>query len=353
MMPDEEGFLYPEINAKLCIDCGTCVRACSFKSSYSRAHSACDPEYYAVVHKDTEVLENSRSGGIFFAIAKEFLSRGGVLYGVALDGDFNALTVRVDSASELWRLQGSKYVQSDKGDSFKSVISDLKGGTPVLYSGTACEISGLLSYVRECNVSDELLYTCDLVCHGTPSPYIWRDNLAYIEKKLGGKPDSLRFRDKCVGWAPHIESYTRGGKTVYDNRYTSVFYSDAALRPSCSSCHFCNLERPSDITLADFWGVEKLGLAINTSRGVSCLTVSTAKGKALFESAKDAVNAYQVRREDTIQPNLERPSPASPRRDAFWKDYKAHGYLFASKRFYGIKERLKLIYNVIVRRNRK
>lgn len=353
MVPDNEGFLYPEINNELCIDCGKCVKVCSFCDTYATSAGACDSEYYAVVHGEQKVLKVSRSGGIFFAIANAFLLRGGVVYGVALDDEFYARTIRIDSVSELERLQGSKYVQSDKGASFESVINDLKNNTPVLYSGTACEISGLISCVRACGASDELLYTCDLVCHGTPSPKLWRDNLDHIEKKLGGKPDSVRFRDKSVGWAPHIESYTKGNKTVYANRYTSVFYSDAALRPSCSSCHFCNFERCADITLADFWGVEKLGLPINTCAGVSCLMVSTLKGKELFESAKNDVKFYPVKREDTLQPNLNRPSPASPQRDAFWEDYSSRGYIAASKRFYGIKERLKLAYNVIVRRKKR
>ncbi len=351
MATDEEGFLYPSLNRELCVDCGKCEKVCAFCEKKEVPVSR-DSDYYAVTHKENAIRRKSRSGGVFYALAKEILSHGGAVYGVALDETFCAHTARIDREEALADLQGSKYVQSDKGDSFSKVRDDLAQGRAVLFSGTACEVSGLLSYLNACGASTEKLYTCDLVCHGTPSPKLWQDNLAHMEKKMGGYLDEISFRDKSFGWAPHIESYRRGKRIRYANRYTSVFYSDAALRPSCSSCRFCSYERCSDFTLADFWGVEKLSLPIDTAAGVSCLMVHTEKGSELFKSVKADLNCYPVQKEQTEQPNLKRPSPVSPTREAFWKDYRAHGYLYAAKRFYGPKERLKLVYNVVARRKR-
>lgn len=352
MVPDEEGFLYPELQAELCVNCDACTEVCSFQKDYERADGAIPSEYYAVVHQSDKVQKKSRSGGVFYAMATEILSRGGIVYGVALDAELNARTLRIDHEAALTTLQGSKYVQSDKGDSYSLAKEDLLCGRPVLFSGTACEISGLLSYLRAEKVPTDRLYTCDLVCHGAPSPKVWQDNLDHIAKRLGGRPDTADFRDKCFGWAPHIESYQKDGKVVFANRYTSVFYADVALRPSCSECHFCNYDRCADLTLADFWGIERTGLPIDPSRGVSCLMVHTERGKELMEQAKTALTVYPVQKEQTEQPNLKRPSPASAQRSAFWQDYQAHGYLAAAKRVYGPKERLKLVYNVVMRRKK-
>ncbi len=353
MRPNEEGFLYPVIDQEKCIDCGKCVRVCPFSENYAKATDPVTPEYYALVHKDPNIRKTSRSGGAFFAMAEEVLKRGGVVYGVALDASFEAQHVRIDRAEELPRLQGSKYVQSDKKDSFASVRHDLSEGRSVLFSGTGCEVSGLHAYLQSVSVSTEKLYTCDIVCHGVPSPKVWRDNVKYMEKKLGGKLDAVSFRDKIFGWAPHIESYRRGKKVRYANRYTTVFYSHLTLRPSCGSCHFCNYDRCGDVTIADFWGVEKLNLPIRLSGGVSVLMVQTRRGKELLDAVSGELELYPVKQEDTYQPNLKRPSTLSPARDAFWKEYGTAGYQATTKRYYGLKNRLQLTYNYLLRRNKQ
>ena len=352
MRPDEEGFLYPHIREELCVDCGRCVKVCAFHDQGKKTDGEQHSRTYAVIHKDPHVLKSSRSGGIFYALARHLLSHGGVVYGVALDEALCARTVRIDKEDALPLLQGSKYVQSDKGGSFSLVAKDLRKSRTVLFSGTACEVSGLLSYLCESNVSIETLYTCDLICHGTPSPKVWQDNLALMEKKLGGRPDRVSFRDKAFGWAPHIESYTRGSKTKYANRYTSVFYGDAALRPACSTCPFAKPERCADLTLADFWGIEALSLPIDPSLGVSCLMTHTEKAEALLREVTEEVECIPVETELLRQPNLRSPTPASPQREAFWRDYHRKGYRYASRRFYGPKERLKLIYNYAIRRKK-
>ena len=147
MLPDAEGFLYPSIDNDKCVDCGACVKVCSFNADYQRAKGQIETKCHAVVHQDPVTLRKSRSGGVFFALATAVIAKGGVVFGVALDEAFCARTVRIDTQKGLSVLQGSKYVQSDKGNSFSLVAEDLKAGRTVLFSGTACEVSGLYGYL--------------------------------------------------------------------------------------------------------------------------------------------------------------------------------------------------------------
>lgn len=352
MIPDEEGFLYPSINEKTCVDCGLCLSVCSFCDNYARTDMQNGSQYYALVHKDLGVRKSSRSGGAFVALSSAILSQGGVVYGVALNDSFEAKHTRIDSIDSLSLLQGSKYVQSDKGDSFIDVKKDLEAGRKVFYSGTGCEISGLLSYLKNSKVDMNSLYTCDIVCHGVPSPLIWQENLKYIEKKMKTKIDRVSFRDKIFGWRSHIESYQSGNKILYANRYTTLFCSGVCIRPSCGACHFCNYERCGDFTIADFWGSEKLELSFDRSNGISLLMVHTDKGRELMKDAEADFCAIEVKKEQTEQPNLVRPSTLSPQRSSFWSSYIKLGYKRTTRRFYPLINRVRLLYNRLLRRNK-
>ena len=353
MQADAEGFLYPVVNETVCVDCSMCVKACSFDKNYAKADGACEKSYYALVHRDAEIRRTSRSGGAFFAMAKAILAQGGVVYGVALDDAFCAKTVRIASIEELPALQGSKYVQSNKGDAFRRVREDLTAGLSVLFSGTGCEVSGLHSYLRLTNTDTARLYTCDIVCHGVPSPLLWKDNVAYMEKKMKGKIDEVSFRDKRFGWRSHIESYRSGKKIRYANRYTSIFYEHLSLRPSCGSCHFCNYDRCGDMTIADFWGVDSLQLPIAHEKGVSLLIIHTERGKELIHTVMAELDLFPTRKEDTKQPNFFSPSRLSPKREQFWKGYEKKGYKRTTDSYYSVTDRLKLIYNCLLRRTSK
>lgn len=352
MIPDEEGFLYPSINEKTCIDCGLCSRVCSFCDNYARTDSQNGSQYYALIHKDMGVRKSSRSGGAFYALSSAMLANGGVVYGVALNDNFEAKHIRIETLDSLSLLQGSKYVQSDKGNTFIDVKKDLEDGKKVFFSGTGCEISGLLSYLQNMRVDLNGLYTCDIVCHGVPSPLIWKENVSDIKKRLGGSIDELSFRDKCFGWNAHIESYRHGKKTVYSNCYTTLFYRHLSLRPSCANCHFCNYERSGDFTIADFWGSEKLELSMDRINGISLLMVHTDKGRALMREAEFDICTVEVKKEQTEQPNLVRPSKLPPERESFWSSYKKLGYKPTTSRFYPLINRIQLVYNRLLRRNK-
>lgn len=348
MQEDAEGFFYPHINRDKCTNCGLCQKVCSFHGSYVKAEKhLLKAKCMAAVHKEEKIQKTSRSGGAFMAFAEFMIKHyDGIVYGVALDDEHYAHTVRVSTVDSLKELQGSKYVQSDKKDSFRMVRADLSKGKKVLYSGTPCEVSGLLSFLEKSHTDTSGLTTCDIVCHGTPSPCIWSDNIRFIEKKHK-KIRHVEFRDKVFGWRAHIESYQGLHKKYYANVFTTLFYKHLMLRPSCSTCHFCNFDRCGDVTIGDCWGVEKRYPSIQASKGVSLLLINSAKGEELLEQMGEVLQLYPLEQDECIQPNLMHPSKESPRREKFWMDYQKHGYRYVSFKYYDVISLMKLVYNIV------
>lgn len=174
------------------------------------------------------------------------------------------------------------------------------------------------------------LYLVDIICHGTPSPYIWRDYLAYIEKKYKMKVTEVDFRDKKkFGWSAHNETFRSENKEVSTGSFRFLFYKHIILRYSCSNCHYNNFERPSDITLGDYWGWEKTDKNFNAdNKGCSLVIVSTEKGRNWFDAIKDQVNYIPVKQENCIQPPLVSPFPAHKDRAQFEQDYVKHGFKY-------------------------
>lgn len=254
MKPDALGFMYPRVDTSLCVDCGLCERICSFNDNYSKEHILLMPKAFAARHKSIKEIENSRSGAAFVALSDWILSQNGIIYGVGFRDHFRVVHKRAICKNERDEFRGSKYVQSDLGAIFKLVENDLKCKKTVLFSGTPCQVAGLLAFIPK-KLRDNL-YTIDIVCHGVPSPYIWRDYLYYLEKKVGKHFEKVNFRDKSKGWTSHKESYVAGNKIYYSSIYTDLFYKHIIFRPSCGICYFANLKHPADITLADFWGWE-------------------------------------------------------------------------------------------------
>ena len=323
MEQDAEGFLYPRIDESKCIHCGKCDRVCSFHPFPERKAPYASPRAFGVKHIDLPTRESSRSGAAFVGFSDVILSRGGVIYGAAMSEDLTVSHIRALTAEERDRMKGAKYVQSDIREIYPQVASDLEQGRPVLFSGTPCQVAGLRGYLKERRISDEKLICCDMVCHGVPSPAIWKDYLSMIEQLHGKKILSANFRDKDLGWEAHCESVLLEGeqKKRFLREYTDLFYQHIMLRPSCSACPFCNTHRPGDLTMADFWGIEKHDPAFNDNRGVSLVLVNSPEGAALYEEARKAFTDFEADIAECLQPNLIRPSIPSPRRAQFWQDY--------------------------------
>ena len=327
MKPDTLGFLYPEVDKDKCVDCGLCEKVCAFNDHYDTSLNLDKPLAYAARHKDMEEMETSRSGAAFIAISDYILEQGGVVYGAGYTDHFRVVHKRATTKEERNEFKGSKYVQSDMTGVFRQVKKDLRDGLTVLFSGTPCQTSGLHSYVGK--RLRENLFLVDIVCHGVPSPFMWRDYIAYLEKKQGAPIVWVNFRDKQkYGWKAHRETFkfkNGGGKMSF----TFLFYKHIMFRKSCGSCHFCNTKRPSDITIADFWGWEKTDPKFNAdNKGCSLVLVNTEKGRKLFEAVKDRMNTVPAELENCLQPNMRHPSVIHPKRDQFEKEYAKKGFKY-------------------------
>lgn len=343
MQPDALGFLYPQVDEKLCTNCGLCEKVCSFNENYER-NSDGIPDVYAVRHKNINEVEKSRSGAAFVAISDYIIENGGVVYGAGYCDHFRVAHKRATTKEERDEFRGSKYVQSDLGITFTQVANDLKNDLWVCFSGTPCQIAGLRSFLKTKKADTKKLLLVDIVCHGTPAPYIWRDYLAYMEKKYNGKATEVSFRDKeTLGWASHKESFVIKEKKITSDTYTDLFYKHIMFRHSCNVCHFTNTSRTSDITIADFWGWQKVDTEFNRDdKGVSLVFVNTNKGATFFANVISRINFIKTELQLALQANLQKPSEANPNRFVFENDYAENGFVYVAKKYGNIGIRYKI-----------
>lgn len=334
MKPDALGFLYPVVDSDKCTDCGLCEKVCAFHANYDTSNNLPVPEVYAARHKNMQEVETSRSGAAFIAISDWILDQDGVVYGVGYTDHFRVVHKRATTREERNEFKGSKYVQSDLDDIFRQVKQDLKDGIIVLFSGTPCQTAGLKSFISKTLQNN--LFLVDIVCHGVPSPYIWRDYIEYLEKKYGDRIVKVNFRDKEeFGWSAHCESFefTRR-KKLSRTTFTYLFYKHIMFRTSCGSCPFANTQRTGDITLADFWGWEKTNPHLNEDdKGISLLFINTLKGKRIFEYIKQELYVYSVELENCMQPNMQHPSRLHSQRNLFETDYVQYGLGYILRRY--------------------
>lgn len=348
MKPDALGFLYPEVDKEKCVDCGLCEKVCAFNDHYDTSLNLDKPLAYGARHKDMNEIETSRSGAAFIAISDYILEQGGVVYGAGYTDHFRVVHKRATTKEERNEFKGSKYVQSDMNTVFRQVKKDLRDGLMVLFSGTPCQTSGLNSYVGK--RLRENLFLVDIVCHAVPSPYIWRDYIAAIEKKYGEEIMSLTFRDKTYGWsAAHNERFSFiHRKDVVDYTNRDFFNKCLSTRYSCHSCHFCNLNRPSDITIGDFWGYKKTrAKELNKDdKGLSLLFFNTTKGRKLLQFMESKMDMINVSNENYMQPNLIHPTLISPFHGKFIEDYNRNGFLYVAKKYSNWSIKAKIAYRV-------
>lgn len=286
MIEDEEGFLYPRIDSKQCVDCGLCEHVCPIKEEKEMNEQI--SEAYAAYAKDNNLRHNSSSGAIFSVLAKEVLNRNGVVFGVAYDDHFATHHIYIDNISQLHLLQGSKYLQSRIEDTYKKAEYFLKQGRVVLYTGTACQIAGLKRYLGK---EYSNLFSIDVLCHGVPSPKVWRRYLDELQEKYNSKVQQVFFRNKETGWKNYSINISFENKCEYkshhrDDIYMKLFLHDICLRPSCHECQFKKFPRVSDLTLGDCWGIEKHMPDMDDDKGTSVIVVHTERGKEMLEYIK-------------------------------------------------------------------
>lgn len=289
MEEDDEGFLYPKIDSQKCVDCDLCSKACPIQNVPATEDSL--PEAYAAYATDTALRRSSSSGGIFSLLANHILDLGGVVFGAALDTDLSVHHVMISSKEDLVHLRGSKYVQSRIENTYREVKIQLESGKVVLFSGVACQIAGLQTYLRK---SWNTLYTVDVLCHGVPSPKVWRMYLQQQSQARNSHANDASFRDKTDGWKRFSMALQfRNGEAyrapLTEDPFLRMFLTDICLRPSCYQCRFKNLPRSSDLTIGDAWGIDGIQPEMDDDQGTSLVFLNSEKGRQLWESVQPQV----------------------------------------------------------------
>ncbi|OJU14458.1 MAG: hypothetical protein BGN88_00655 [Clostridiales bacterium 43-6] len=355
MQTDEEGFQYPHVDEKLCVNCMMCVKVCPIKVD-KQEDKLFQQQVYAAKNKNHDVLMSSTSGGMFTAISDSVLAHNGYIYGVKFDENLNVIHNRAETAQQRDEQKGSKYVQSDLSDTFIQVKNDLEKGKQVLFTGTPCQNAGLINFLQNQKTNCANLVQCDFVCHHTPSPLIWKDHIHLIESKTGRKVVKYECRSKVKGWHAHTERYylddgTDSYKTKLSQNFTDLFDSALVSRPACQICKFSGKARFSDITIADYWGIEKCNPEFDNNTGVSLLIINSERGMKLFEVIRHKIDCIESTFEDAFRVNHSKPSKAHPMRKEFWEDYKNKGYVFVLKKYvdYSIPGRIYWNFKKIVR----
>ncbi|WP_446424586.1 polysaccharide pyruvyl transferase family protein [Mailhella sp.] len=339
MQMDGEGFLSPVIDEAHCIDCGHCVQICPV------AHPAFEndpsPRCFAAMASDELRLESS-SGAVFPVLAEAVLEQGGAVCGAAFLDDWSVGHIIVEDRLGLERLKGSKYVQSDMGECFPQVKALLEAGRLVLFSGTPCQVAGLRAFLRK---EYERLQTVDIICHGTPSPGVWNGWLK--ENFNTAEIESIRFRDKrTLSWKDSARlSIERHGQEIgWENYNTGDFYpafgTNLILRRSCGECRFNCLPRQGDLTIGDFWGIEKIKKSMNDGKGTSIVLVNNARGQNMLDTvtkAFKAMEAVPLKGGFKKNPNIVGSSTPSKSRERFFELYASKG-ASAALRFFSHDE---------------
>lgn len=305
MQNDEEGFVYPQINQMKCVDCGLCRKCCPNNQLIEerKKNVVNEVKAYACYSVDETMLEQSSSGGFFGECAKYVLDQDGIVYGAAWDKEFQVEHIKVENVHDLEKIQQSKYVQSTISDSYRKVKKDLVEGRKVLFSGTPCQIAGLKSYLSK---DYDNLICMDFVCHGIPSPGIWK---RYLKEKTRGKEISrINFRAKRPYWKAYkFEiSYSDGvteNEYIGENVYMKAFLKNVILRPACFQCKYKGIVRESDITMADCWGIWNINSNLYNKKGVSLVIEQNEKGKKLRESVAQNLVCEEIEISQVIKYN--------------------------------------------------
>ncbi|MBQ8230758.1 MAG: Coenzyme F420 hydrogenase/dehydrogenase, beta subunit C-terminal domain [Lachnospiraceae bacterium] len=355
MKYNEQGFLYPSVDEMKCIYCGACNLVVQKLDHHMEEETHKEPpiHYYAARLCDETERMRSQSGGLFYALASMIIQSGGLVYGCAYLENFHVGHTVAATMEELQKMRGSKYVQSDMRNCYRQIEQNLKAGKEVLFSGTPCQCAGIEAYLEQKRVSKDKFYSCDIICHGVPSPGIFEQYLKLMEAKYQGKLERVNLRDKAAAsWHNPIEKLVFDNNTVYQGTlFGELFYSNLAQRMCCQTCKYTTINRPSDITIGDCWGIEKIHPELwNDETGISVALIQTKKGEKLFERAMSYLDVIEL--PSYTQPQLENPAVVPKQKERFWRDYQKLSFECLLKKYtsYGgirlkIKRKLLRIMN--------
>lgn len=324
MVCDREGFLYPKVNQVDCVDCHLCEKTCPILNKTAVRETTPD-SCYAAISRDTQNRLISSSGGVFSILAESIIKRGGVVFGARFDDHFTVFHSYTETFSGIEPFRGSKYAQSDLRDSYSQVKQFLKEKRSVLFTGTPCQIAGLRSYLQ--NRDDDNLFLASVVCHGAPSPQVWKGYLNGVTN--GAEPTAISMRDKSEGWSKYKMVIKRGDETLLATTATGTpfvraFLSNLTLRPSCYSCPFRG-NHGSDLTLGDYWGIEDVHPDMSDDIGTSLILVYTTKGQQLLSGLD--LELKESSYEDAVKgnPSIIYPAYKPVERALFWRAFRRHG----------------------------
>ena len=322
MQPDAQGFWHPVVDSAACIDCGLCTRKCPVSTPLQTSVHTDVLTGYA---KDEALMSQSSSGAIFPILAAEIIRRGGLVFGAAFDEQFHVLHTAAENKERLSALCSSKYVQSRiPADCYLQVKKSLADRRWVYFSGVPCQIAALKSYLGR---EHETLITQDIACHSVPSPMVWKDYTATLERQYDGNLTRFSFRNKANGWEGYyicaeFDNSKEFRQPATENPYQRGFIKGLYSRSSCFSCRFKGIERCSDITLADYWGVKGIQPEAYNPQGTSLILLHSDKGRALLESCKDKLQITTAADSAfTFNPAVLTPIPKPARYDEFWVGY--------------------------------
>lgn len=330
MLEDNEGFRYPSKNDARCADCGHCRSVCPnaqapFLLANGNTHQ---PRGFMAIHRDECIRESSSSGGAFSAIVEAFCNHDGefAIFGAEFDDHFKVVHSYAESVAATERFRKSKYVQSDTQDGYVKARRFLREGRRVLFTGTPCQIAGLRLYLGR---EYENLLTVDLVCHGVPSSKVFSKYLTYLRHRFGGPVLSFTFRYKtCNRWGKwnsrNVKVDFGSRHVIMDSQtdlYLQAFHAGLFNRPSCYECRFATPRRISDITLADFWGLERVDKEEQVHKGVSALLINTPKGEFLLDDLSRYMRLVEVDSAIIVEGNsqLQHPVRLHPFRQRFFQ----------------------------------
>lgn len=307
MEEDKEGFKYPNVDKSKCINCGLCTKVCPVINNKIVNEKKEKPIIYAAWSKQQTVRLDSTSGGIFSELANHFYSNDGFVCGAIFNDNNLVEHILSSDVKDIDKIRSSKYLQSDINDIYKKIKEKLEQNKLVLICGSPCQIAGLYNFLgKEYNT----LYTCDFICRGMNSPKIFKGYIKSLEDKYKSKVKKIKFKNKIHGWhnfSTRIDF--ENGKTYIGGRYVDSYMLgylkyNAFMRPSCYDCKFKGLPKKSDITLADFWGIENINPKLDNNQGTSMVMINSKKGMDLFNKIKESIDYEQILSNEVFEQNV-------------------------------------------------